>query len=324
MLGLVKDVAVRAVKAFSRENCGQKAAAISYYVLLSLFPLVIFAVSFLGIIAPESSLRERVVDAVLQNVPLRGEGENDVSSALRDVSSGQNDAVSVIGLLALFWAASSMFGALRTALNDVFDEPTQAPLLVRKAADLAMVLAFALLFLASLGLTAAMRYAADTEDNVPLIGELARDSSVLLAPFKVFLPMVISFGALFFVYWLVPAGGDRHKRDLAVGAVVAAVLFEVAKHGFTIYLDNFTNYALVFGPLGAIIAFLLWLYLSAAILLLGAAVAVAVAAVREQRSQPELVIVGRGATPAQPTWIRKALFDVHRAFLKRTPRRQRY
>ena len=70
MLGYAKDVIVRAIKGYSADGCGQKAAAISYFGLLSLFPLVLFAVSFIGIIAPESSLRQHVVDAVLDNIPL--------------------------------------------------------------------------------------------------------------------------------------------------------------------------------------------------------------------------------------------------------------
>ena len=276
MLRLVKDVVVSAVKGYSGDGCGQKAAAISYFGLLSLFPLVLFAVSFIGIVAPESSLRERVVDAVLDNIPLGQEGPNDVGTAIKDVSGAETDAVGIFGLIALFWAASGMFGSLRAALSDVFNESENAPLIVRKAADLAMVLGFALLFVASLAITAVMRYAVESEDNILILGHLARDSSFLLAPVRLLLPFVVSFGALFTVYWLVPASGDRPRRDLAIGALVAGALFELVKHGFTFYLGHFTNYALVFGPIGAIIAFLFWLYLSANILLFGAELAVAI------------------------------------------------
>jgi membrane protein len=320
LLGLIKDVIVRAVKGYSADGCGQKAAAISYYVLLSLFPLVLFAVSVIGIVAPESSLRENVVDLILDNVPLGQQGPDnvDVGTALRDVSGIESDALGIVGLIALFWGATGMFSSLRAALSDVFNVSHSAPLIVRKAADLAMVLGIALLFLASLAFTAALRYAADTEDNVPLIEELARDSSFLLAPVRILLPLVVSFGAFYVVYWLVPASGTRRHADLALGAIVAAVLFEAVKHVFTFYVANFTNYALVFGPIGAIIAFLFWLYLSAQILLFGAELAVAAA--EERDSQPHIIVPG---DPPRPTWTRKALRDIRNAFLKRTPRRQR-
>ena len=320
MLGSAKDVIVRAIKGYSADGCGQKAAAISYFGLLSLFPLVLFAVSFIGIVAPESSLSERVVDVVLDNIPLGQAGPNDVGTAIRDVSGAESDAVGVFGLLALVWAASGLFGSLRAALSDVFNPASNAPLLVRKALDLAMVLGIALLFLASLGITALLRYAAGNEDNIPLVGMLARDSSFLVAPIRLLLPGVISFGAFFVVYWLVPASGDRDRNDFALGAAVAAVLFELVKHGFTFYLAHFTNYALVFGPIGAIIAFLFWLYLSANILLFGAELAVAVDLERQRRASP-LIIPPR--PPGAPTGARKALLDIRNAFIKRTPRRQR-
>jgi membrane protein len=134
------------------------------------------------------------------------------------------------------------------------------------------------------------------------------------------LPGVISFAAIFIVYWLVPASGNRSRNDFAIGAVVAAVLFEVVKHGFTFYLAHFTNYALVFGPIGAIIAFLFWLYLSANILLYGAEVAVSIDLERRKRASP-LILPPR--PPGAPTGVKKALLDVRNAFIKRTPRRQR-
>src|SRR5205809_8112503 len=93
VLGYANEVIVRAVKGYSADGCGQKAAAISYFGLLSLFPLVLFAVSFIGIVAPESSLRERVVDAVLDNIPLEQAGPNDVGTALRDGRGAPTDAV---------------------------------------------------------------------------------------------------------------------------------------------------------------------------------------------------------------------------------------
>jgi membrane protein len=319
LLRLIKDVIVRAVKGYSADGCGQKAAAISYYVLLSLFPLVLFAVSVIGVVAPESSLRERVVDLTLDNVPLGQQGPNDVGSALRDVSGIQSDALGLVGLVALFWAASGMFGSLRAALSDVFNVPTSAPLVVRKLADLAMVLGVAFLFLASFAFTAALRYAANTEDSVPLIEELARDSSFLLAPIRILLPLVVSCGAFYVVYWLVPASGARRHSDLALGAIVAAALFEAVKHVFTFYVANFTNYALVFGPIGAIIAFLFWLYLSAQILLFGAELAVAADEERDRRARPRIIITG--PTPG-PTGARKALRDIRNALLRHTPRRQ--
>jgi membrane protein len=319
MLANVWHVTVRAVKDFSADGCGQKAAAISYYGLLSLFPLLLFTVSVIGIVAPNSSLRERVVDFVLDNIPLGQQGPNDIGTAVREVSGIEVDAVGFFGLIALVWAASGLFGSLRAALSDVFNPESNAPLIVRKALDLAMVLAIVPLLMASIAFTAVLRYASENEGDIALLDELAHDTSFLLVPVRLLLPFVLTFGAFFIVYWLVPASGKRRRNDYALGALVAAVLFEIVKYGFAFYLANFTNYALVFGPIGAIIAFLFWLYLSANILLYGAEFAVALDSERQRRASPLIVT---GPRPG-PTGARKAWLDVRNAFIKRTPRRQR-
>ncbi len=74
------------------------------------------------------------------------------------------------------------------------------------------------------------------------------------------------------MYWVVPATKVR-PQDVWLGALVAAVLFEVGKIGFTFYLENFGSYDVVYGSLGAVATFLFWIYISSIILLFGAEVA---------------------------------------------------
>ena len=82
------------------------------------------------------------------------------------------------------------------------------------------------------------------------------------------LPLVLSFVAFFLAYWLIPARRIQ-PRYIVPGALLAAVLFEAVKIGFNVYIEHFTEFNLIFGSLGAVIAFLFWVYLSANILLLG-------------------------------------------------------
>ena len=94
------------------------------------------------------------------------------------------------------------------------------------------------------------------------------------------IPLLFSVIAFTALYCLVPSR-LRSPRDVWPGAVVAALVFEIAKLGFSIYIENFTHYDLVMGSLGAIAVFLLWLYVSANIMLFGAEVA------SEYRQVPE-------------------------------------
>jgi membrane protein len=85
-------------------------------------------------------------------------------------------------------------------------------------------------------------------------------------------PAGVTFVAFSLLYRYIP--DVKHGlHDVWPGAVVAALLFEAAKHGFTVYVANFSRYELVYGALGAVMLFLLWIYLSAMILLLGAELA---------------------------------------------------
>jgi membrane protein len=117
----LKVLAYRSVKGYFEDSCSQRAAAISYYVLFSLFPLVIFSVGILGILLTDEQVQTDIVDAVMDTIPLsQDEGRNDVTNALQQVAQTQTGAVSFLSLLVLGWSGSALFGVVRSALNDVY------------------------------------------------------------------------------------------------------------------------------------------------------------------------------------------------------------
>ncbi|HEY7467388.1 MAG TPA: YihY/virulence factor BrkB family protein [Dehalococcoidia bacterium] len=263
----------RAVKAFVADNCGQRAAALSYYVLFSLFPLMIFTVGILGLVIQDSKLQQDIVDEVMNNIPLsQDEGRDDVTDALEAVALDHSGAIGVFALLGLAWSGSAVFGVLRSSMNAVFHVQTPRPPLIQKLYDLSLVLSLAPLFLASIAATSVLRLARRTSEELPLLGNAPHALGAGWWAASILLPILVSCAAFFVVYWVVPARRIR-PIYLLPGAVLAAVLFEAVKIGFNIYLENFSNYDIVFGSLGAVVAFLFWVYLSANILLLGAEVA---------------------------------------------------
>lgn len=267
----------RAARRFSEHRASQMAASISYYVLLSIFPLLIFSVGVLGLFLRDPQLQADLVDAVLNNIPLTEErGRDDVTRALRDVANSR--AIGLVGLATMAWSSSAMFGTVRRSLNVVFDVDVPRPFLRQKAVDLMLVLAFAPFFVASILATTALRVAQNISGNLPLLGEAPHVLGAGWLAVSLLLPMLVSFAAFLALYGLVPARrpGLRH---LAIGAIVAALGFEVVKLGFSFYLENFSNYDVVFGSLGAVVAFLFWVFLSANVLLFGAEMAAAAPAV---------------------------------------------
>ena len=260
----------RAIRAFYADTCTQRAAALSFYVLFSLFPLIIFSVGILGLVLRDAKLQTDVVNQIMENIPLSPDkGRDDVSDAIAHISRNQSSAIGIFGLLGLAWSGSAVFGVLRNSLNFVFRAQAPRPALVQKLVDLSIVVSLAPFFILSIAATSVLRLARRTSEDLPVLGHIPHALGAGWWIASIILPGLVSCGAFFLVYWLVPTR-RLQPRHILPGAVLAAVLFEAVKIGFSVYIENFSNYDIVFGSLGAVVAFLFWIYLSANILLLGA------------------------------------------------------
>ena len=263
----------RSIEEFFADNCTQMAAAISYYVLFSLFPLLIFLVGILGLFLQDSQLQRDVVNNVLDFVPLsEDKGREQVTEAVKGVAGVGSGALGLFGLLGMAWSASSMFGIIRRSLNKTYDLDYRRPLVQQKLLDLAMVAALGLFFLASVAATGFLRVVRQRSEDIPRLGDVADQAGLVWDAASFLLPLIMSFAAFMLLYWLVPAARIR-PRDVWPGALVSAFLFDTAKIGFSIYLEHFSSYDLVYGSLGAVASFLVWIYIGANIMLLGAEVA---------------------------------------------------
>jgi membrane protein len=246
------------------------AAAISYYALFSLFPLLIFMVSILGVFLQSSSLQKDLTDKVLEFFPLTTDkGRSEVKDAL-DAIAGVSIHLSIIGLLGMAWSASGMFGTIRSSLDAVWKLETSRPLIRQKLVDLSLMAGVGVFFLLSIGTTGFLH--ATQQASSDILGPLSSGATFLWRTVPHVAPATFSFGAFLVLYRFVPHARTR-VADVWPGALVAALLFEVVKHGFSLYVANFGRYDLIYGSLGTVVALLFWIYLSAVILLLGAEVA---------------------------------------------------
>ncbi len=311
MFRFVKTLFQHSAAEYIRDECGQLAAAISYYALFSLFPLLIFAVAMAGLLIQDRGVQQDIVDEVLKNIPLNeGEGRDSVTNAVRDVAGNSSGALSILGLAGMAWAGSSLFGALRKALNTAFDDmEPKRPFFQQKAIDLALVFALALFFLASIGATAFLRIVRTNSGRLGALGDAADSAGPLWDLASYTIPLAFSVIAFTALYCLVPSR-LRSPRAVWPGAVVAGVVFEVAKLGFSVYIENFTHYDLVMGSLGAVAAFLLWIYVSANIMLFGAEIA------SEYRQVPETGYEQPAIEGLKPPFIQRA-WEAFRALFVR-------
>ena len=254
---------------FARDDCPQLAAAISYYLLFSIVPLIILAVSVFGFFLSSTSVRNDIIDRVLDIVPLdQTAGRSAVDKALNNVNS-VSGPVAVLSLIATLWTASSVFASIRKALNRVWAISEHRPFAQQKLVDIAQVGVLGAILLSSLILTGVLR--AIRQLSPDSAGPLASRSPLWEIP-SVLLPAVLTFVTFALLYRIVPAARPRW-RDALPGALVATLLFEALKNSFAFYVANFNNFDVIYGSLAGVLLFLFFTYLSSAILLIGAELA---------------------------------------------------
>ena len=262
-------LAKHAILGFIEDNCPQMAAAVSYYVLFSLFPLVILSIGVLGLVLQDSDIERNLVEELTGLLPVDEQGARDVESAVHELTGRSSGALSLLGLLGLAWTASAMFAVIRRSLDIAFDLSSRRPFVRQKLVDFGMMALVGVIFLASLGATTTLRVARAAIEDTRVLGDLAGSLGFGWSVAVFLVSSALSFIAFALLYWLVPATHVR-LRHVLPGALLAALLFEALKLAFSVYLEHFTRYDLIFGSLGAVVAFLFLVFLGANTLLLGA------------------------------------------------------
>jgi len=254
------DAIKGAVNEFLADNCPHLAAGISYYLLLSLFPLVLAAISIFGFIVQKPGVEAKVVNAVTDFIPVSSDF---VEGAILAVSSTWG-AAGIIATLGLLWAGMAVFNAIRKSLNTAWGVKQPRPFLHERLMEFVMMIGFGALLLMSVGLTTAFRVI--REANLPVFGERFIEGSLLWHSAIIATSVFISFLAFLFLYKLVP-NTRVYWRHAAIGALAASILFEIVKNVFIWFIANFATYTLVYGYVGTIVALMTWTYVSAVILL---------------------------------------------------------
>lgn len=279
--GRAAQLLFTAADAFFAHRGMQLAAAISYYGLFALFPIAILAVAGFSLILGEERARTDVLAFLMRNLPVtEGAGREDLDRLLRSVTSGA-EAFGIVGLAGLVFSASGLMAAVRHGLNTAWETRDPRPPLRGKAFDILLVLALGLIVALSLLLTFGTRIArAFTEDLPRTLGDVSDVLPTLVAVGGRLVPAVVAFAAFLALYRFVPATTVR-TRDAAVGALVAAIGFELTKRGFAFYLDRVASFGAVYGSLATAVAMAFFVFVNANVFLFGAEVAARWPAVRD-------------------------------------------
>ena len=247
------------------------ASSVAFYSLLSLFPLLLLLFSFLGRVTTDPLDRTALIDLVLQYFPQRVDF---ITAQLEEVQ-GAGVGLGIAGSLVIVSTALGVFRAISSAVNHAWNVETRRSFLRHQASAFVMLLAAGVLMLAAL-LVAGLAEMVATSWFGRLLEEapgLAPVTQLLLRyPATLLLIVVVAL-----ILYFVPNTTVRFD-DIWLGAVLTGVLWRVALNGFSWYLGLGT--LSVLGSVAAIVVFLLWVYISAVILLYGVEFSAAYARLR--------------------------------------------
>ena len=255
-------VLVLSARDFMRDNGPSWAAAIAYYSLLSLFPLLL-ALASLAAFFVEPQWAVQQATGYLGDLLPRGSAaiERVVQQTLAD-----GREAGILFLLPLLWTGSLVFNAVTKALNIAFDAEERVSFAERVLMRLAMLLSLGGMFLAALASSFVLQWLRDTFGFLP--GGWRWLFGLLIETLPVVFMLIAFFLAYRFVPWRRP-----HWRAALFGAVVAALLFACAKPLFLGYVRHLARYNVVYGSLAGIIVVVLWTWMVAMIGLLGGQIA---------------------------------------------------
>ena len=175
----------------------------------------------------------------------------------------------IVSLLSLLWAGSAVFGSITRAVNRAWDVPKEPPFYKNKPRQMLMAVGVAILFATSLSITSVFQWATAIEiggrDLADLVGGTVVAGILKIPAFLVSLAIFAS------IYKVLP-GTKTYWRYIWPGAILAALLFEGGKNLFLWYLENFASYDQLYGNITSVIILMIWAYVSAFILILGAEV----------------------------------------------------
>ncbi|GAB2577412.1 YhjD/YihY/BrkB family envelope integrity protein [Microlunatus antarcticus] len=243
------------------DNVPLMAAGMAYYAFLAIFPAIIAAVLLFSFFADPGTITTQL-DALGSAIP---SDIKDIITAQIATASGNGKVGigAVVAILLALFSASGGMGNLMTAVNLCYDEEETRGLVKKRLVALALTLGAIVFFLVVVGLVAVL----------PIVLGFLGTSTLVTVGIQVVrwvLIVVVISAALAVLYRVAPDRDAPKLRWVSVGAAIATLLWIVASVGFSVYVSLAANYAKTYGTIAGIVILLLWLFITAYAILLGA------------------------------------------------------
>ena len=260
-----------------------RAAELSYYFLLALFPLLIFLSSTIGIVLGSGTGTRQALFSYLARV-MPPSAFQLIESTMAEVSASSSGGKISFGILAALWAASNGLGAITQSLNVAYDVKESRPWWRQRLTAIGLTIALSVLIISALILVVAGGHIADG------LARLFGFSSVFSITWKIVQwPIVLAFMILAFalIYYFAPDLHDQKWKWLTPGSALGVALWLAISVAFRVYLHFFDSYSNTYGSLGAVIILMLWLYFTGAAILIGGEINSEIENAAAQRGAPD-------------------------------------
>ncbi|MEU3937917.1 YihY/virulence factor BrkB family protein [Streptomyces sp. NPDC029044] len=252
------------VREFKDDELTDRAAALTYYGVLALFPALLVLVSMLGLTG--RSTTDKVTENVRELVP--GSAGDIITRAVDQLqgNAGVGSLMAIVGLVLAVWSASGYVGAFIRSANAVYDMPEGRPvwkLLPMRVGVTVLLLVLAvissLIVVFSGGLAEQAGDALGIGDTALTVWSIAKWPVLVL--------LVVLMIAI--LYWAAPNAKVKGFRWITPGSLLALLIWMVASAGFAVYVANFASYNKTYGTMAGVIVFLVWLWITNLAILLG-------------------------------------------------------
>jgi membrane protein len=241
------------------------AAALSFYFLLALFPLMLFLITILGFFAESGSeLRSQLLATLSRVVPYSA--STLIYTTVDEIGQNADGSKLSFGILTALWIASSGMGAISEALNAMYGVKESRPWWKVRLASVGLTIALAVLIISALLL---ILYGGEIGEAITNYFNQTKDFETFWIIAQV--PFVLAFVLLTFamIYYFAPNLYDQKWYWITPGSIIGILLWLLVSFLFRIYLRYFDTYSATYGALGAVIVLMLWFYLTGVAILIG-------------------------------------------------------
>jgi membrane protein len=263
--GAWRDVLKRTFKEYKDDNLTDLAAALTYYGVLAIFPMLIVLVSILGLIG--HSATQPLIENLSKVAP--GPAREIFTSAIENVQSGKGTAgiLFIVGLAGGLWSASAYVAGFMRASNIVWDVGEGRP--IWKTIPLRVAVTLVTVVLLTVSAVAVVLTGGLAKEVGDVIGVGSNAVTIWdIAKWPV-LVLVVSL-MLSILYYASPNVRHPGFRWITPGSVLAVLLWIVASAAFAFYVASFASYNKTYGAIGGVVVFLVWLWVTNTVILLGA------------------------------------------------------